>query len=229
MHPFTRRLLRRTLATLLVGGALVALCSWFVDRPVAFFVHDRGLSQHRVFEWLTLPPPIVQSWSPVALVMAVVAQALASAQRAPRWTIVLIASCVALIVADQCCDSLRFVFGRDWPGTWIDNNQSLIANDAYGFHFLHGDEAYGSFPSGHMTRTLAFAAVIWMAAPRWRWACVAGALAIAIGLIGMNYHFVGDVIGGSVLGGVVGASVAAMCGFGRMIVLGPDDVDTAGP
>ncbi len=56
-----------------------------------------------------------------------------------------------------------YVFGRDWPETWIDNNPSLIRDGAYGFHPFHGNSAYGSFPSGHTARTLAVAAVVWIA------------------------------------------------------------------
>ena len=214
MSPFPRRLLQRTLAIILVGGVLVTLCSWFVDRPVAFFVHDRGLDKLRVLEWFTLPPPIVQVWTPALLAIAVIAQALARRSAvAPRWTLVLLASCVALVVADQCCNSLRVVFGRDWPSTWIDDNPSLIDGGAYGFHLLHGSEEFGSFPSGHTTRTVAIASVVWIALPRWRWLCIVATVAIVAGLVGMNYHFVGDTIGGAMVGGIVGMYVAAAFGM----------------
>jgi hypothetical protein len=40
------------------------------------------------------------------------------------------------------------------------------------------------------------------------------ALSVAIGLIGMNYHFVGDVIGGSFVGALVGVYTAHACALG---------------
>jgi membrane-associated phospholipid phosphatase len=47
--------------------------------------------------------------------------------------------------------------------------------------------------------------VFWLAMPRARWVCVVIAAPMLVALVGMNYHFVGDVIAGSVLGGIVGA------------------------
>jgi hypothetical protein len=61
-----------------------------------------------------------------------------------------------------------------------------------------------------MIRTLAIVSVVWVAYPRGRWACV---LAVATGLIGMNYHFVGDVIGGAFAGAIVGVYTAYACGL----------------
>jgi membrane-associated phospholipid phosphatase len=118
---------------------------------------------------------------------------------------------VSLLVADQFRQTLSLAFGRYWPTTWIDNNPSLIGDGAYGFHaFAHG-LAFTSFSSGHMARTLGVASVVWIAYPRWRWLCVVSSLAIAIALLGMNYHFVGDVIAGSFDGAIIGAYVARWC------------------
>src|SRR5581483_8807316 len=69
------RLLQRTLAAVVVGASLVALCYFFVDRPVAFFVHDHHLSRDEVLKWLTYPPPIFQAWVPVVLVLLMVRRA----------------------------------------------------------------------------------------------------------------------------------------------------------
>jgi membrane-associated phospholipid phosphatase len=38
-------------------------------------------------------------------------------------------------------------------------------------------------------------------------------VAIPVGLLGMNYHFVGDVVGGGFVGAVVGAWTAWLCGI----------------
>ncbi len=52
--------------------------------------------------------------------------------------------------------------------------------------------------------------VWWLATPRWRWLIGALALPMLVALVAMNYHFVSDVIAGSVLGGVVGAYAALL-------------------
>jgi membrane-associated phospholipid phosphatase len=206
-----RQLLGRSLAALLAGAALVALCYFFVDRPVAFFVHDHNLARFSFLAWLTYPPPILQAWAPALLTGLAVRRAWGPFR---RWERTLFAACVSLLVAVQFKDSLKYVFGRYWPDTWVHDNPSLIGGGAYGFHPFHEGSAYGSFPSGHAARTLAVVAVVWVAYPRWRWACVAAAAAVAVGLIGMDYHFVGDVIAGGLVGGLVGVYAARFCGLG---------------
>ena len=62
---------------------------------------------------------------------------------------------------------------------------------------------------------LAIAAIIWIVYPRWRWACGLASLAVAVGLVGMNYHFVGDVIAGGFVGGIVGTYIAHYSGLGE--------------
>jgi len=97
--------------------------------------------------------------------------------------------------------------------TMTDGGTFHFRNGAYGFHPFHSGIAYGSFPSGHTAQTLAIAAVVWIVYPRWRWACVIASLAVSVGLLGMNYHFPGDVIAGGFVGGIVGTYTAYCCGF----------------
>ncbi|MEX1098387.1 MAG: phosphatase PAP2 family protein [Planctomycetales bacterium] len=205
--PF-RRLLRDSSIALSACAALVAVCYFFVDRPVAFFVHDRGFAGHAIWKWLTYPPPIAQAWAPVILAGLLVRRAWGPFR---RWERALLAAGVAIILADQFRETIAYAFGRDWPETWIDDNPSLIRDGAYGFHPFHHGGTNGSFPSGHAARTVAIAAVAWIAWPKWRWAGVAAMAAVAAGLLAMNYHFVGDVVAGGFVGGIVGAYVAHCC------------------
>ncbi len=200
------RLLCNTLIALLLCAGLVAICYFFVDRPVAFYVHNHGLAdRYPVLRWVTYPPPLVQTWAPLVLAALAIRRAWGPLR---RWERVVLAACVAMILADQFRASLADVFGRYWPETWVNNNPSLIRDGAYGFHPFHHGVIYASFPSGHTARTLAVAAVVWIAWPRWRWACVLASLAVAVGLLGTDYHFVGDVIAGGVVGGIVGTYTA---------------------
>jgi membrane-associated phospholipid phosphatase len=191
---------------------MVLVCYFFVDRPVAEFVHGNKLSEHAALKWLTYVPPFVQAWSPALIALLLVRRAFGPFR---RWELVALTASVSMIVADQVRESLGYAFGRYWPETWIDNNPSFIKDGAYGFHPFHGGSAYGSFPSGHMARTVGLASVVWVAYPRWRWACVLASLAVAAGLLGMNYHFVSDVIAGSFVGGIVAAYAAALAGLER--------------
>jgi membrane-associated phospholipid phosphatase len=195
------RLFRNSAIALGVGGLLVTLCYFFVDRAVAEAVHNTELNLAAYLKPLTYPPPIVQAWAPAILGFLIVCRAFGPWRRR-EWTIVV--ALISLIVADQFRESLSFCFGRYWPETWIDNNPSWIRDRAYGFHPFESGSAYGSFPSGHMARTVAFFAVFWIAYPTFRWLYVLASLAVAVGLIGMNYHFVGDVTGGAFVGGIVG-------------------------
>jgi membrane-associated phospholipid phosphatase len=196
-----RTLLHRSVVVIAACGLAVIICYFFVDRPLAFFVHDHGIANFVEFRWLTEPPPIVQGWSPLVLVLLAIRRTFGPWH---DWQHTLFVACVSLIVADQFRESIGDVCGRDWPETWHDNNPSLIGTGAYGFHFLELGDDTGSFPSGHSARILGFASVFWLAMPRCRWLYAIIALPMLVALVAMNYHFVGDVIAGSVLGAIIG-------------------------
>lgn len=197
-----RRLLNKTLAAFVVCSLLIVTCYFYLDRPIAEFVYRQDIARFEWLKWMTYPPPIVQTWSPLVIMGLLVRRAWGAWSKF-EWA--LLVSLISVIVADQFRESLQMLFGRDWPETWIDKNPSLIGTDAYGFHFFEGDEEFGSFPSGHATRTLAFFTPWWIAYPKGRWIYGIISLLICLALIGMNYHFLGDVIEGSFLGITVGA------------------------
>jgi membrane-associated phospholipid phosphatase len=204
----------RSIAAIVCCAILVALCYYFVDRPVAFWVSDHHTNEFRVLFWLQYWPPLLQEWAPAVLVVLAIRRAWGPFR---HWELTLLAACVSLLIAVQFKDSLKFCFGRYWPDTWIDDNPSLLGDGAYGFHPFHHGMAFASFPSGHMTRTGSIAAVLWIAYPRWRWVCVAVPVSVAIGLIGMNYHFVGDVIAGAFVGAIVGVYTAHAFALGQSV------------
>jgi membrane-associated phospholipid phosphatase len=197
-----RSLLNRTFAAICGCAIAVVICYFFVDRQVAFFVHAHDINKFAVFKWLTYPPPLVQTWSPLVLALLAIRRGLGP------WTVwqrTLFIACVSLIVADQFRYSIGDAAGRYWPETWHDDNPSLIGSGAYGFHPFHAGDDEGSFPSGHAARIAGFLGVFWLTMPRARWLCVLIAAPMLVALVAMNYHFVGDVVAGTVLGGVVAA------------------------
>jgi membrane-associated phospholipid phosphatase len=109
-----------------------------------------------------------------------------------------------LVVTNTIKSLLKGVFGRTWPTSWLGDNPSLIDNGVYGFYPFHFDKAYGSFPSGHAAAVLAVISILWLSLPRWRWLYALAGIALCAALVVLNYHFVGDVIAGAMLGSITG-------------------------
>jgi membrane-associated phospholipid phosphatase len=195
-----RRLLLLSLTIIATCLLAVIVCYLWIDRPVAYYVHDQQIEKFRVFKWLTYPPPLVQTWSPLVLALLMVRRAWGPLA---RWQITLTVACLSLIVADEFRTSLGDLCGRYWPETWFHDNPSLIGNGTYGFHPFQTGDDIGSFPSGHAARIFGFATVWWIAMPRGRVLFVLICVPMLVSLVAMNYHFVSDVIAGSVLGAIV--------------------------
>jgi membrane-associated phospholipid phosphatase len=215
-----RGLLWRSLLTMAVCVVVVVVSYIWVDRPVAFYVHDHQIEKIPVFKWLTYLPPIFQTWSPLVLALLLVSRAF---RPFSRWQESLVVACLSLIVADEFRISLGDLCGRYWPETWFNNNPSLIGNGTYGFRPFEGGDDIGSFPSGHAARILGFATVWWFAMPRGRVVWILVCLPMLVSLVAMNYHFVSDVIAGSALGAIVGTYAASLAN------LRIDGVDTSLP
>ncbi|MGC1586511.1 MAG: phosphatase PAP2 family protein [Rhodomicrobium sp.] len=186
---------------------LVALAYFFADRPLAGEFRT-NLAGDPIFPWLT---HIVDPLAPLASIAVAfaAARALARGSLTPLESAVLRVSCAILIAWAQK-EELKWVFGRTWPETWIKNNPnpSYFGNGTYGFFPFHGGHGYASFPSGHTTAITALAGSVWFLWPKLRWLCVALVLAVAIGLLGADYHWLSDIIAGAILGGTTGMAAA---------------------
>lgn len=212
----------RSAMALAASGVVFVFCVLFVDRPLALAVHRWGIDQSTLLRWITLPPPVVQAWSPALIAVLLVRRAWGPYR---RWERAVLAAAVAIIVAEQVTESLRPVFGRSWPKTWEDNNPALIPGGVYAFHPLDSSVADGDCPSGHTARVLSVVAVAWIAWPKWRWLSAGAALLIVMALVGMDYHFLGDCVLGGTLGALVGVTAAAVAGLGPWA--GGKDLGTA--
>src|SRR2546429_663327 len=200
MHEDYRALLRRSLIAAGTCVLTILICYFWIDRPVAFFVYDHHINKIEAFRWLTYPPPEVQNWSALVLTILIIRRAWGPFL---RWQKVLLVACISLIVADDFRVSLGDVCGRYWPETLSHDNPSLIGTGTYGFHpFQRGDDI-GSFPSGHACRIFGFAGVWMIAIPESRVVTMVLAAPMLLSLVAMNYHFVSDVIAGSVLGALI--------------------------
>ena len=196
---------------------VVAASYAFVDRPVAFYAHAH-LTQYGVFDLLTR---ISEYLAIAAVIVFVVAglRSLVIAQWA-RWQATLLLCAISLTAAESVKDELKFFFGRTWPETWVNNNPSLIGNGTFGFNFFHGGAGYASFPSGHTTAVCAVTAVLWFAYPKLRPLWGLAVLAVVVGLIGADYHFVSDIVAGGFLGASAGWMTVLIADRGALPRLG---------
>lgn len=76
----------------------IVLCYYYVDRAFARYIYDHAISSFTVLKWLTYPPPVIQTWSPLLLIIWVFR--LVSGK--PRqWETILASCCISMILADQ--------------------------------------------------------------------------------------------------------------------------------
>lgn len=214
MQAFTSpRLFRNTLFSLLICSLLITLCYFWVDPALAFWVDHENWRQFPIFDYCTHLVDIIMAWS--ALYYCYFAWSFSSQKKKPQqaiindWPLLNVANSVAISIFIK--DALKAPFGRYWPSTWVNNNPSLIHDNAYGFHWFHKGVIYQSFPSGHTTVAVAAMTAIWITFPReiWRWVALLVAASVIVGLIADDYHFLGDCIAGAWVGGTVAIYVTA--------------------
>jgi membrane-associated phospholipid phosphatase len=189
---------QRTFILFLVSCvALVAASIAFVDKPLALLMHRLF---HRSLWFLPFAGigQIPLTLASPALVVAALA-AFWGWRPTPRaWSAIACALSVTIAVTFK--DELKDAFGRTWPESWLHTNPSLIRDGVYGFTPFHGGEGWASFPSGHTAAIGAVAGVLWWREPERRWLWALLVVLTGIGLVGGNFHFLGDVIAGGYLG-----------------------------
>src|SRR6516162_2326478 len=186
---------------LAITAAGVIASYFWLDQPLAFFVH-RNVADKTIFVWLQRLPVTFPLLSSVILAGC------------GLWTLIdrpfsrvqsIALTCSISFISTSLINSqLKYAFGRTWPGTWIENNPSLIQNGAFGFHPFHGGPGFASFPSGHAAAVCAVMTVLWLSYASLRPMYLACAAAVAIGLIGANYHFLSDILSAIFVGISVG-------------------------
>src|SRR5438132_12846475 len=111
--------LGQSVVALAATAVAVAIAYQWLDRPIAFFMHD-NLYQFVIFTHLTRIP----EWFPpiAVLVFAVLGIRGLTGRPLTRFEAVILLSGVSLLVAAAIKDQLKYIFGRTWPETWIQNN-----------------------------------------------------------------------------------------------------------
>jgi membrane-associated phospholipid phosphatase len=210
MTPDRERLSPQTLLALF-GATMVAIvvAVLAIDRPVARFSHDvlrvAGKEQW-YFVALTDIPDVLPALAGIVFAIALV-QVLRGVELGHRMR-TLLQVAIVLVVAIMLKEQLKMLTGRTWPETWTNNNPSYTKDGVFGFFWLKPllektGRAYLAFPSGHMTIIAAACTSLALVVPRLRWVAPIPVALVAIGMIGANYHWVSDLIGGTALGAAV--------------------------
>ncbi len=206
MEPRKYRSRFAVLGFIFLGAILLSY--YQIDRPLSQFAFRTFHDSRAPFVALTRLIDILE----IAAALTLVWTGLVFARRrelGPRGQIALRAT-LALFLAIGVKELAKYAFGRTWPETWICGNPSFIRDGAYGFTPFHGGAGWGSFPSGHEAVVCAVAGCLWVLAPRLRPLGAVGALAVGVGLLGADYHWFSDVIGGGLLGWMLGLFAARL-------------------
>jgi membrane-associated phospholipid phosphatase len=188
-----------------LGAILVLLCCCFVDRPVAQFLDDHWFFPPDLLRWPTILSACLW-WAAAAAIVVVVVWRIW--KPAGRGQTVLLAVSASLIVSTLLKWLLKWGFGRTWPGHPPYDKPSLFAGGRYGFYPFQAAPEFTAFPSGHAATTFSVLAVLWLSYPRWRWLWAIIGIGLCTALVGLNFHFVGDVIAGAMLGSITGVYAA---------------------
>jgi membrane-associated phospholipid phosphatase len=190
--------LPKWLAAFVLCAIAAPVCVRYLDRAVAEFA-DAHLSHAMAWIWLDR---ILKALDLVVIAALVYPLGcgirVAAGFQLPRWTAGPLRCSWAAIWAVAASIVLKRVFGRSSPAP------DYIEMHQYRFHFLHGGATAGAFPSASAAISVAIAAALWPAIPRWRWLiCLLIGLLLATVVAG-NYHWVSDVIAGVFLGATIG-------------------------
>ncbi len=195
---------------LIVGAwiLLTLLSIAYVDRAAATWSHQHMQRPAIAILMSRLSEPLVPL-SVVTLIFVGIAR-IAGCRHVCGAGHTLSLAALATLTASEVRTILKYLFGRTWPDTFVDHNPSWIQNRVFGFWPFHGGAGWGAFPSGHTALITATLTVLWLAHPRFRLAYVAAFFIEVLGLYGANYHFVGDMLAGALVGVVSAFAVIAI-------------------
>jgi membrane-associated phospholipid phosphatase len=188
--------------------AAVVACYFFVDKPLALFIHTQLQEFRSFFIVVTLiPDPFLVI---AAVVIVVVGFRRVMGRPLSRPYAVALLWSIGLFVTVALKNFFKFAFGRTWPETWVNDNPSFVRDGVYAFNPFHGGKGFTAFPSGHMAVICFAMTVLWICYPRLRAAYALLIAVVATGLMGANYHFLSDVIAGGFLGVSIGCLAVAL-------------------
>lgn len=187
----------------LVGLVLIAIVvavRW-IDLPLARELAQFDLAR-ALFRSKPLGLPILPGLSLAVLVLGLVV--LVTGRPLPRWLVAGSLAAVALLSSLYVTEEfLKPVFGRVIPSVALRGHVS-------GFHWLRSGSPYQSFPSGHSVQAASVVAVMWGFYPRLRRWMLAACAVLAAALMLGEWHYLGDILAGGLVGTLAGAGVVGI-------------------
>ena len=188
----------------IISFILILLAYLFLDRSISSFIYahhwreclSNSFGLEKIVEW----PPVLEAISPVLFfVLLFFSKSKSKLQK------MLLLMTLSVMLTYLLKNDLKWIFSRDWPETWRHHNFSWISNQAYGFQwfqggFFKGDDATGSFPSGHSSIAFASLLAVGLYYRRGLWFCLLLASLEGFSMVAFDYHFLSDVIAGACLG-----------------------------
>jgi membrane-associated phospholipid phosphatase len=195
------------LAGFVMTATVVLVSVQWIDRPIALWIFD-AFGGRRI---PTQTADRIFSIPFVTTIVFVIFGIIAITGRRFSKLEATIAMCaISTLASTVIKDQLKFVFGRTWPDTWGPGIVSFVRDNVYGFHFFQSGKSFESFPSGHAAVAAAVLSVIWILFPNLRAFCTIGLIAVDIGLVALNLHFLSDVVAGSFVGVSTGLFTVAL-------------------
>jgi len=198
---------------LILTSAFVVLSFHWFDRPIALWIYE-------IFGEHPTPTQVVDRIFSIprmtAIVFAMYGLIAIMGRRFSKLETAVAVCTMSTLATLVIKDQLKFVFGRTWPDTWRPGITSFVHDNVYGFNFFHAGKAFESFPSGHAATAAALLSVVWILFPHLRVICAIGVVAVDIGLVAVNQHFLGDVVAGSFLGVSTGLFTIALWRAGEL-------------
>lgn len=182
------------------------ICHFYLDKPIAYWVANQDYAGHQFLKIISEIPKLFDALTALAVFLVYIFSWMIGP--VPDVLKNLTLASIALVITGFWVDWSKFIFGRSWPLTWVNDNPSLINSNEYGFHFFYGStHAYKSFPSAHTALTIAAVTFLALKYPQFRLLAILISLAVPLSLVALNYHFLGDTIAGAGLGWMVAYSL----------------------
>lgn len=185
----------------------------FVDLPLALWINERGLDQHKWMLFFLSTPVVLAPLGGLYVLVYVVRRAWSEPSQRERGFLTI---SIALLASMAVKDMLKRMFGRTWPRNVVDPGPDMISacpppslgyiNDGlHSFHFFGGtSKPFLAFPSGSTVMLLAIILPFCAMYPRARIPMAAFVTISLTCFVLTNTHFISDVVAGAYVGMVAG-------------------------